>query len=71
MKAVAEEVVKNFPKADVKIASLNVWDKSNAVVTVDYALYRNTIIKAPTSKDSKEYKIFKELYLSATNNGEI
>ena len=51
-----------FPDAEIKVASLNVWDKSKSIAHVDYALYENTIIKSPMSKDSKEYKEFREIY---------
>lgn len=51
-----------FPDAEIKVASLNVWDKSKSIAHVDYALYENTIIKSPMSKDSKEYKEFIETY---------
>ncbi len=46
----------------VKIAGLNVWDKSKDVIEVDYCLYQNTIIKAPMSKDSKDYRKFVKKY---------
>lgn len=46
----------------VRTAALNVWDKSAEVIRVDHALYRNTIIKAPMSKDSREYPRFLEEY---------
>lgn len=62
IKAVKEVVENQFPNAAVKVASLNVWDKSMEVINIDFALYRNTIIKAPMSKDSKEYDKFIELY---------
>lgn len=51
-----------FPDAEIKVASLNVWDKSKRIAHVDYALYKNTIIKSPMSKDSKEYKEFRNTY---------
>ena len=51
-----------FPDAEIKVASLNVWDKSKNIAHVDYALYENTIIKSQMSKDSKEYKEFREIY---------
>lgn len=53
---VVEEVSKSFPDALIKTAGLNVWDKSRQYIKTDYCLYRNTIIKAPMSKDSKEYE---------------
>lgn len=47
-----------FIGAEIKCAALNAWDKSKAMVETDFALYRNTVIKAPMSKDSKEYELF-------------
>lgn len=69
MRQVANSIRSIFPSADVKIAALNVWDKSESVIHTDYALYRNTIIKAPMSKDSVEYKKFVDIYEKETNNG--
>lgn len=71
MVSVLEEVKKNFPDTEIKTASLNVWDKSKKVFITNYGLYFNMIIKAPMSKDSKEYKIFKEIYSVATQNGKL
>lgn len=47
-----------FREADIKTAALNVWDKSRVRIETDFALYRNIVIKAPMSKDSKEYELF-------------
>lgn len=68
LKQSLEEIKKVFPDAEIKVASLNVWDKSKDIVSVDYSLYQNTIIKAPMSKDSKEYKAFIKLYDEETKN---
>lgn len=62
IKAVKDVVQKAFKNADIKVAALNVWDKSEEIIKTDYALYKNTIIKAPMSKDSKEYKEFLRIY---------
>lgn len=69
LKQSLEEIKKVFPDAKVKVASLNVWDKSKDIVSVDYALYQNAIIKTPMSKDSKEYKAFIETYKEETKSG--
>lgn len=69
MKQVVNNIKELFPNADIKIAALNVWDKSEAIIHTDYALYRNTVIKAPMSKDSIEYKKFIDIYREETNNG--
>lgn len=60
--AVKKVVQEKFKNANIKIAALNVWDKSEEIIKVDYSLYRNTIIKAPMSKDSKEYDEFIKMY---------
>lgn len=59
---VKKVVQEKFKNANIRIAALNVWDKSEEIIKVDYSLYRNTIIKAPMSKDSKEYEQFIEMY---------
>lgn len=51
-------VQETFKDAEIRIASLNVWDRSEKLIKADYSLYRNTIIKSPMSKDSKEYDAF-------------
>lgn len=63
MKCVSHEVQKRFPQAAIVSYSLNVWDKSEGVFQIDFFSYRNTVIKAPMSKDSKEYKKFCKLYM--------
>lgn len=60
--AVYDLLKKAFPNAEIKTAGLNVWDKSKAVFETDYCLYRNTLIKAPMSKDSQEYGEFMKVY---------
>lgn len=60
--AVKEYVKKQFPCSDIKVAGFNVWDKSSQLVFTDFAFYRNTVIKSPMSKDSREYKIFINKY---------
>ncbi len=69
MSRVVERVKEEFPNAEVRTAALNVWDKSESVIETDYALYRNVIIKAPMSKDSKEYKKFIRIYDDETRHG--
>lgn len=62
MKEVIEVIEKEFIFANIKTAGLNVWDKSREIIETDFALYRNTIIKSPMSKDSHEYDIFLASY---------
>lgn len=57
-----------FRNAEIRVAGLNVWDMSKEKVFTDYALYTNTIIKAPMSKDSKEYDVFMKIYNNYRNN---
>lgn len=68
LKQSLNEIKKVLPEAEIKVASLNVWDKSKNIVSVDYSLYQNTIIKALMSKDSKEYKAFIKLYNEETKD---
>ena len=37
----------------------------------DFALYENTVIKAPMSKDSSEYKEFVSIYNRETKEGTL
>lgn len=66
---VKEEVQKAFTDSDVRLAGLNVWDKSKDVVKTDFVLYENTIIKAPMSKDSKEYNAYQKMLDERTLTG--
>jgi len=68
MKLVYEAVQSKFPKANIKTYSLNVWNESKSVFVTDYSSYENTVIRAPMSKDSREYKIFCELYDRESEN---
>lgn len=60
--AVKKCISQEFPEAEIKIAGLNVWDKSRSKVSIDFALYINTIIKSPMSKDSCDYHEFIKEY---------
>ena len=71
MKQVVDAISSLFGDVEIKIAGLNVWDKSRNIIDSDYALYKNTVIKTPMSKDSKEYKDFMKIYNSETNNGTL
>lgn len=68
MKQVVDAIHSLFGDVEIKIAGLNVWDKSRSIIDSDFALYKNTVIKSPMSKDSKEYKDFMRIYNSETNN---
>lgn len=62
MKLVSEIVQKTFEKAKVSTYSLNVWKQSKTVFKTDYCSYNDTVIRAPMSKDSREYGAFCIMY---------
>jgi hypoxanthine phosphoribosyltransferase len=62
LKSVVDVIQNKNPNFVIHTAGLNVWDKSESLIHTDFALYRNTIIKSPMSKDSKEYKDFLSIY---------
>ena len=71
MKQVVDAIQNEFKNAEIKIAGLNVWDKSKNIIHTDFALYENTVIKAPMSKDSSEYKEFVRIYNNETKEGTL
>ena len=60
--AVMKPVAARFPQATVKTAALNVWAKSEELLTVDYSLYRDTALQTPMSNDSPEHGAFLKRY---------
>lgn len=62
MKAVFNEIKKSFLNAEIKLAAINVWEESIKTINIDFCIYKNTIIRTPMSKDSKEYSTFLKLY---------
>ena len=53
MNTLFADVIQNyFKNAEIKIAGLNIWDKSKNIIHTDFALYENTVIKA-----SATYKV--------------
>ncbi|WP_303997434.1 phosphoribosyltransferase [Megamonas hypermegale] len=63
MLAVKNMLINKFKNIkDIKVAAINVWDKSDEIITVDFYCYKNTIMVTPMSKDSKEYGAFIKLY---------
>lgn len=62
LKAVEKLINQSFKNAKIKSLGLNVWKKSESVIKTDYAIYEDTIIKAPMSKDSREYDEFNQIY---------
>ncbi len=69
MMSVYNAVKELFKDAEIRCASLNVWKRSLKRIRIDYYRYTDTIIKAPTSKDSREYKDFVSIYGKETRNG--
>lgn len=67
MKQVVNVISSMFANAEIKTAGLNVWDKSKSIIDTDFALFKNTVIKTPMSKDSKEYKDFMKIYNKETD----
>lgn len=59
---VKNAVANYFKKSEVKVASLNLFDRAKEVYTPDYHLYENTMIKGPWSNDSKEHKRYIKMY---------
>lgn len=69
MLAVRSTVESKFPHCELKIAVLNVMSKSRSVISVDYSLYEDAMLRTPMSKDSREYKHFCELYKEHLKTG--
>lgn len=62
IKTSKEEIKSFFGNANLKVAALNVFEKSKDIVITDYFLYKDTMIKGPFSNDSKENKEYIKLY---------
>ncbi|MRG85073.1 phosphoribosyltransferase [Salinibacillus xinjiangensis] len=61
-KQVATFVKETVRNAEIKFASINIFDESKEVYKVNYFLYENHIISGPWSKDSKYHKQFLKEY---------
>ena len=55
---VKKYVQQYFIDAIIKIATFNIFSKSQELVKIDYYIYENTMICGPWSNDSKYYKEF-------------
>lgn len=53
-----------FPNAEIKTATLNIFDKALSRIRVDWYLYCNCLLGTPASKDNKQYSLFIEKYFS-------
>lgn len=62
MRQVREHVARHFPMAEIRIFVLNEMTSQQPAIRADYALYRDTALRTPMSKDSREYYTFKKLY---------
>lgn len=71
MKLCVEKIKEMFSGVDIITYSLNVWKQSFEVFETDFYTFEDTIIRAPMSKDSKEYKKFIDMYRKETNNGNL
>lgn len=59
---VKKYVEQYFIGASIKIATFNIFLKSQELVEIDYHIYENTMICGPWSNDSKYYKEFLSNY---------
>lgn len=66
---VRREVRKQFHTAKIYSYSMNVWDESRSSIETDFYSYCNTIIRAPMSKDSREFPDFCKMYNTLTDHG--
>jgi len=62
LRQVREAVVKYFENGNVKLAALNVFEKSESIVKIDYCLWKNTMLCGPWSSDSNEKEEFVSMY---------
>lgn len=62
------DYLKDIKKFNIKIATLNIFEKEKPIVSADYSLYTDTIIKGPWSEDSIEYEKFLEEYFYYKEN---
>jgi hypoxanthine phosphoribosyltransferase len=63
MIAVINKIKELNPNAVLKTAALNILDNSEENVKIDFYIWKNIIMRTPMSKDSKEYKIFNNIYI--------
>lgn len=56
IKLCKDEILSFFQKANVRVAVFNFFEKSSNIVSVDYYVYKDTMLSGPWSNDSKEHK---------------
>lgn len=62
IKAVKELVTSKFPESTTKLAALNVMSQSKSIITVDFSVYKDAMLRTPMSKDSREFSDFLKMY---------
>ena len=62
MKFCYEKIKEQIPNADIKIAAINYFKKSERIIKTDYYLYIDTMLNGPWSNDSKENKKHNDMY---------
>ena len=67
IKSAREEISNYFEGAEVRVAALNVFEKSKAVTTTDYSLYSEKMLLGPWSNDSPENKEYLAAYTAWHN----
>lgn len=59
---VKELLMQHFDGAEVRIAAINVFTKSEKTIHTDYFIYKDTMIMTPASADSSEHEEFLHLW---------
>lgn len=60
--SVKKKVIETFGDIQIRFAAINVMSNSKKNIDIDYYLYNDVLLMTPMSKDSKEYKLFLEMY---------
>lgn len=63
-----KEIEKFFENSNLKVAAFNYFEKSKKNISIDYNLYKDTMIQGPWSNDSKYYNQFLEMYFNYKKN---
>lgn len=50
------------PNVEIRLAAINMWQKSRSVVQTDFYVYEDVILATPMSNDSSYHKKFLKLY---------
>ncbi|MER2105653.1 MAG: phosphoribosyltransferase [Solibacillus sp.] len=69
LKQVKDYLLENSGATDIKILAINVFHSSNEIITVDYYIYKDTMINGPWSNDSKYNKQFLLAYEKGLKEG--